>query len=238
MVGDSDLSKIFLDAEKRRQEELERHAIVFEFPDWTHTDQEAYDRSLLPKEALSRFPFDTDLAITQLQRELQYDRVQAVCHEAIIFDKEGSYRLPLPIMHSWHWWQQMPRADDDFWQTGYLEIVVPEKFGGLRFESRGRIRYFGVRFWPDGLPGGTDNPLPDASPSCSQEQLPQLSKAEAERVAKALLDYWGTSLSESRAWELAKGMCPEHRVSRDPFLDVFRAIRGPKRPGKPTTREI
>ncbi|MFU7527551.1 hypothetical protein [Qipengyuania sp. ASV99] len=233
MAGsDSDITKIWLEAAKRQQERIEAEAVDFEFPDWTQVSAETYATAVAPKEALDRFPFDTDLAITQLQRELQYDRVQAVCHEAMIFDEGKGFRLPYALLHNWHWWQQMPRSDNDFWTTGYLEIAVPKKIGGMSFEARGRIRYFGVRFWPDGLPGGVDNPVASGNDNSSDASLPPLPTAEAERVAKALLDHWGKTLTEKRAVELARGMCPENRVSRDGFLETFRAIRGPKMPGK------
>jgi len=236
MAGESDISKILLEAEKARIARIEAEAIDFEFPDWTQCDQDTYDRSVLPKEALKRFPFETELAITQLQRELQYDRVQAVCHEAIVFDEDKGFRYPLAVLHNWHWWRQMPPADDDFWQTGYLEIVVPKKIGGMRFEARGRVRYFGVRFWPDGLPGGADNPLP-AQSSADAQPLPQLPQADLERAAQAVITIWGNSVNEAKAWQIAKGMFPENRVSREPFLEHFRAIRGAKRPGKPSSRD-
>ncbi len=232
MTSESDFSKMFIEAEKRRREEIEAAAIDFEFPDWTCTDEDTYAKSVEPSDALARYPYESELAIKQLQRELQYDRVQAVAHEAFVFDdKDGSFRHRLPLLHSWLWWQQMPYADNEFWQTGYLEIAVPEKLGSLKFSARGRIRYFGVRFWPDGLPGGEDNPLP-TSVSDDGKPLSPLSASDRERAAKVIFDIWGQSVTEARAWEIAKAVFPESRVSRDPFLETFRVIRGAKKPGK------
>jgi len=198
--GESELHKAIIEAEKRRRERIEAAAIEFEFPDWTSTNAEAYGQSVLPKDALARFPFEAYLAITQLQRELQHNRVQAVAHEAIVFDDEqGSFRHSLPLLHNWIWWEQMPNAESDFWQTGYLEIAVPEKIGSLTFKARGRIRYFGVRFWPDGLPGGVDNPLPAPGISTNETILPASSSSVGGRPREA---YWEDALIEmfDRLW--------------------------------------
>jgi hypothetical protein len=232
MTGESDLSKLFIEAEKRRREQIEAAAIEFEFPDWTSAEEEAYAKSLSPSDALARYPFEAGLAIKQMQRELQYDRVQAIAHEAMVFDdKVGSFRHPLPLLHNWLWWQQMPYPDSDFWQTGYLEIAVPEKVGSLTFKARGRIRYFGVRFWPDGLPGGEDNPLPTSDADIGKSLSP-LSASDRDKAAKVIFEVWGQDITEARAWEMAKALFPQNRVSRDPFLETFRAIRGAKSPGK------
>lgn len=59
-----------------------------------------------------------------------------------------------------------------------------------------------------------------------------LPKAEAERISDLIVQFYGLAISESRALELAIGMCPEHHVARDPFLAAFRLKRGPKKRGK------
>lgn len=154
-ADDSSLTNALIDAEKRRQERIERDAVAFSLDDFLASDVRTYNSFISPKDALARFPYAPELAVQQLCRELRFDRVQAVCDEGAIFYNNKSYRVKLAVLHSWHWWQQMPQLTDDFWETGYLEIMIPEKVGGLSFKTCGSIRYFGVRFDPARLPNAT-----------------------------------------------------------------------------------
>lgn len=150
--GDSDLVKGMIEAEKLRREQIERDAVDFSLDDFLQADRATYESFITPRQALARFSFGDELAVQQLQRELRFGRVNAICDEGAIFYNNQSYSVELAILHRWHWWQQMPRVTDDFWDTGYLEIMIPEKIGGLSFKSCGSVRYFDVRFDPSKLP--------------------------------------------------------------------------------------
>lgn len=166
------------------------------------------------------------LAITQLHRELRSGRLAAFCDEGIINFGAQVGRSHKSQIDPWIWRFGIPNAEADFWETGYHFFTLPETVGGSGVQ--GTIELFGVRFgWVRGRSEHNTKAVDQPS------QLTPLPKAEAERVAKAILEIWTGTVTESRAVELAKGMCPNHRVSRDPFLEIFRAIRGTKKPGKP-----
>ena len=208
-----------------------RDPIPYTSPPIEAANQSDYEQCITPRALLGRLPYSADIAMRQLRRELEYDRIQAVAHQAIWKLGSDSGSLSNAILGNWVWWLAMPKADNDFWDTGYLDVHVPHTIHEFRVELNGHVRFYGVRFWPhsDALK------IVEQTASAARGDLPtlpQLPEAEAKRVSTALLDIWGKNLTEKRAIELARGMCPENRVSRDPFLETFRAIRGDKRPGK------
>lgn len=234
--GESDIGKIIADAAFRQEMELadlrkERDATPYEVPEIRSTDDESYNASLSPAQAIAALGLSShELAVTQFERELKAGRVEALCHQAKIFLETEAYSTLRAIIDPWVWHLSFPAADSDFWETGYFRVLVPSTLG--RSGWQGDIEFFQVRFWPDGLPGGSDNPLPTSARQDTVSAQAPLPQAEAERVSRAILQIWTSAVTERRAVELARGMCSDHRVSRDPFLEIFRAIRGDKRPGK------
>ena len=124
-----------------------------------------------------------------------------------------------------------PNDWDLLWKTGtHVLKYVPSSHSTKVFE----IEAYGIRFNPLGV----DKVLKDAgltAPEAVSEKpdpAKPLPKAEAERVSRLILDIWGKEVTEVRAVQLAQIISPEHRVSRDPFLAVFRVIRGDKKRGR------
>ena len=134
------------------------------------------------------------------------------------------------IIDPWVWFLSFPAPDSDFWETGYHHDHLPKTYG--RTSWQGDIELFRVRFLLDDLTAGADHPAP--ANAAARTPLP---KAEAERVSRAILEIWTNTVTEARALELARGMCTDHKVSRDPFLETFRVIRGGKKPGKPASND-
>lgn len=119
----------------------------------------------------------------------------------------------------------------DFWLHGNLTYSTGM---GYSISTHNWMALTAVRFEPDGVERlahslGVPNAEDGAPPKSSAKRLPD---AEAERVSRLILDIWGKGVTEARAVQLAQVISPEHKVSRDPFLVVFRAIRGDKKRGK------
>lgn len=169
-----------------------------------------------------------------LVERLRGGAITGVARQAQGSDGISRSFTPVPIRS----WEHFDENDPQFWEFGDATIVTPvplsSSAGGYGPSSARKERYFDVRFHPDDFSGGRrPRPIP-AQPETTSPQLGArpLPDAEAQRVAKLILEIWGKGVTETRAVELARIVSPEHRVSRDPFLAVFRAIRGHKKPGK------
>ncbi|WP_422059122.1 hypothetical protein [Sphingopyxis sp.] len=237
-TGDSDASKLLYESIIERERKLaaakaERDKKPFVVPDISEAFDDTYAQCILPSAALERFKFSTrELSVTQMHRELKSSRVQAVCHEAISFINGMGTRISRAMLDSWVWHVDVPAPDDGFWETGYFRILVPETMG--RTSWQGEIEFFGIRFWPDGLPGGVDNPLP------SQRQEPSGDDALKPDVSQADLDRWHEIFTaihpnavEDFAIRSARAMFPENKVARQRVRD----LRGPQKRGKPAIRD-
>ena len=243
MAGsDSDIGKIVEAAALAREEELrelraqqrELRAQPFSLPPlskvFVQSFEEVHGKFLSPIELIKSLNLSTqELAVTQIHREMKSGRIKGLCEEAHVAVGDVLDRPKWVELDPWIWKLSSPSADADFWETGYFHIEVPATAG--RTGSQGSFELFGVRF---GWARTRSEPEAQADEVQSQQQTP-LPKAEAERVAKAILEVWTGTVTETRAVELARGMCPDHKVSRDPFLEIFRAIRGNKKPGKPAS---
>jgi len=205
--------------------------IKFEAPPFDVADTENYSKSLTPHQLLNVMPFERNLAIKQLRRELHSGRIEGIAHQAIWHLSEDRGSLSNMVIRSWIWQLGTPDAESDFWETGYFDVWVPSTIHEYHVELSGRIKMYGVRFWPEGDAFTTFSDHDTGKDD--DAKLKPLPKAEAGKISRTLLDHYGSGLTETRAFNLVKGIFPENRVSRDPFLEIFRAIRGPKSPGKP-----
>lgn len=195
-------------------------------PEFQYAEPKEYDASLSPKETLAQFPFSRDTAIIQLYRELAVARIVGIAEHVIWSQNGATSQVYYLIIPTWFWSIDTP-LDHDFWMTGYRERFLPTK--GYRVDEKSWIKLFGVRFWSANWATPTDQETQITPVDENRKPLPE---AEAKRVSGAILQFWGKTVTEARAFELAKGMCPSYQVSRDPFLGIFRSIRGPKNPGK------
>jgi hypothetical protein len=205
--------------------------IPYSPPPFSSASPEHYAQSLTPRQVLERFPFDHQLSVIQLKRELEVDRVQGIAHQAIWSLGEDEGTLANFIAASWVWWLAMPRPESDFWDTGYLDIWVPSTIHSYRVELMGRIRLYGVRFWPDGdafkvLSTDTEEEAK------SQELKPPVAAADIERWYSVFSGTHEIS-SEDFAVRSAQAMFPDNHVSRQRVRD----LRGPQKRGKPSNRD-
>lgn len=201
---DSEFSKILKEGyleqqQKLSEERAKRDAEPYRVPSLVSTTDENYGLCISPSDALATFKLSTDaLAVTQLHREIRSGRVQAVCHEAITFLNGIKERFEHVVIGDWLWHLETPELESDFWETGYFRVLIPKTIG--RSNYQGDIEFFGVRFRPDGLPGGVENPISPSGAKSTSDQLPPLPSAEAERLARAIIEIWGNEVTESGPW--------------------------------------
>jgi len=136
-------------------------------------------------------------------------RVQAVCHEAILFSAEESQKIstPFAIVDPWIWHIELPQADCDFWETGYFRVLVPKTYGG--YDYQGDIEFFHVCFWPDALPGGVDNLLSSAETKAEKASLPAPANPEARTWRGRKPAAWWPAFAEELAIHIHENGIPE-----------------------------
>lgn len=177
-------------------------------------DPEEFDGWIKPADVWAAYALDRYLGFAQLSRLLVAEKIGTACASfETHYNKMEYVRLPPGL------WREMPIQLSDFWTYGSLERVVEVDGKGDCIAT-----LFDVRFQP---------PVSQPGPDDARKRLPN---AEAERISKVILEIYGIALTEDRAWQLAKGMCPDNSVSRDPFLKIFRVIRGDKNRGKQPLR--
>jgi len=75
-------------------------------------------------------------------------------------------------------------------------------------------------------------------PAPKADKRKNLSPAESEKFCRLLLDGW-PSTTERDAYQKAVAFFAQNKVPKHAFLDVFRAIRGPRNPGpQPRSTEL
>jgi hypothetical protein len=120
-----------------------------------------------------------------------------------------------------------------FWETNGQNAVFTH-FD--RYGAATKQRFFDVRFEAAGF-DGQRVPRPiftEDGGQVRQEdagELPQLSKADAERFCKAILAGWPDA-GQDFAHEKAVMFFPDRKVPRDWFRSILRSIRGPTKRGK------
>ena len=237
-TDDSGVGKLLYESIIERERRLaaakaERDKKPFVVPDIRETSEDIYAQCVLPAAALDHFKFSTrELSVTQMHRELKSSRVQAVCHEAISFINGVSVRIPRAVIDTWVWHVGLPAPDDGFWETGYFRVLVPETVGQTSWQ--GDMEFFGIRFWPDGLPGGADNPLPSTrkiDAESEDEAKPTVSKTDLARWHDVFSNIHPDAV-EALALRSATAMFPDNQVPRQWVRD----LRGPQKRGKPAIR--
>ena len=115
--------------------------------------------------------------------------------------------------------------------TGYLDVWVPSTIRSYSVELSGRIRLYGVRFWPDGdafkaMPHGEEaqTEISDAKPP--------ISDADLTRWFEVFSKVHEVS-TEDMALRSAQAMYLDKNVSRQKIRD----LRGPQKRGKPPNRD-
>ena len=180
---------------------------------------------LTPAQAIDRYShLRWDEAARYIWRRAQSGLIAVVAETVHLNDGEDPgrlVRLPPELLNA-----KAALEDVEFWKSGDTEIHAYQDGPVGLLISSGFASLFDVRFDPDGMP----------SPSVAHEEESKnrndVPRADIERFAKALLHGW-PEMTERDAYAKAKLFFPDNRVSREPFLEIFRAIRGPRNPGKP-----
>jgi hypothetical protein len=165
---------------------------------------------------------------------LKYKELGARAETLRLRDK----RLERPLVPTTVW-QKQPPDFEPFWQTGNYEITT-----GHGSQSK-VFAFFRIRFDPDDFAKMVPNevkkpqtmlrPLEDTMNDAlhpKERSLPSITGGDLERVAKLIVDLWGTSLTETNAWLMAQACFPNHSLAKHRFLAQFRKFRPTKNRGK------
>jgi len=113
-------------------------------------EQEIYDVCLKPRAALATFQFGIELAIKQLRREIDANRVVAIADEAFWQEPTESGSARFLIVPVWAWPYSDMKPSDDFWDTGFMQRSFANIPGTVSGYNDG-IKFYDVRFHPNGL---------------------------------------------------------------------------------------
>lgn len=168
--------------------------------------------------------------------QLRAGQVLAVARTAQVNPTVGAVQ-PFVRISAGAWRRAGQSEQFYFWKTGHLVVQGTEKtddYGGVL--TREKERYFNIRFDPasfSGRPPPPEDHAPEAAKTklALPEELPPLSKAEAERFCKAIVVGWPEA-TQDWAYEKAQLFFPGNKVTRDRFRSILRSIRGPMKPGK------
>jgi hypothetical protein len=149
--------------------------------------------------------------------------------------EDRAYEVIAPLL----WAMGRPLESDTVWLTGSHDFAVKKGYEtlatlcqGLRLDPKGLDL-----LWLDaGLGHRVAPTLPTEPELAAGFRTPSptksLASAEYANLGRAIAAGWGTSLTEDEAWQLAKRVFPDHKVSRDPFLAQYREHRPDKKRGK------
>ena len=181
-------------------------------------ERESATGELSPAGAVARLSDagDTNPKATILR--LLREGVARACAEKIVADTQ-------PIRTRWvgeRVWTLVDIETASFWNEGWIHVLIP-KDGGLPTSYSA----YGIRL---DLSAVLSNK--QADPPVRQGRKNPLSAKEAERFCRSVLHGW-PDITEREVYTKAVQSYPENKVSRDPFIAIFRSIRGPKKPGRP-----
>lgn len=180
-------------------------------------------------------------------KQLVFDRVAAdllaLFADTATKDRGGHYaqerRIIARVIPD-EWSAKRRSIDEIFWQVGNLTFVFGDS--PYAMDQPTHVRYFGVRFDPDGLSGLLATAPPKPTPATSDQKPAvveeQPKTAPTSPVAAAHLQTWfeafekiygGTATdTEDMALTLAKAMFPDKHVTRD----AIRKLRGAQKRGR------
>jgi hypothetical protein len=113
-----------------------------------------------------------------------------------------------------------------FWNAGQFTVL----------EHPHEWNLFGIRFDPDDIAAliteqGFEAVTAEQSEPGKPQRVRDLAESEVSAFCRAIVAGWPDA-SQDWAHEKALLFYPEHKVPRDWFRSIFRAIQGPKNPGK------
>lgn len=191
-----------------------------------------FDKWIRPSEAIAelRKLWTLTIAIDAITGRLRNGLVQAYAGTSVRELRVNSQRrmeintlVPVPAQH-WSSWAS--RAASTFWNAG--DVTLYDR-SGQPYAS-----YHDVRFHPRDFAALVPPEARQTEPEARQPRMddrPSLSQDDAERFSRAILCGWPQS-TEDFAHKKAVLFFPDHKISRDWFRVIFRAIRGPKSRGK------
>lgn len=212
---------------------------------------EEFERWLKPREAMTAFGYGIITGLQPFLDELIAGRIRAASEDVRWFFNGEQGQEAYALIPDVLW----PFCNIDIhcslWDHGQLSVQVPSS----NYSGRDAVKMFDVRFEPRakanlnetsaqdliaanayeremeilGLKAKNAGRLPAAAPPVELKSLPL---AEYGNLSRALVAGWGTTLTETQAWERAKAMFPEHKVGRDRFLVQYRKDRPEKKRGK------
>lgn len=191
-----------------------------------------FEHWLKPCEALELLPSEwgrghainaivTNLKVGGLRSSARTGRL--MCDDG--FENVDYFPIP-PIYWDDLEWINGPEA---LWVTGQVSFHIGSRTNQRPANDWIEHIFTDVRFDPEGFAVAFDLDQDRNAP-----QSNALSAADAERFAKSILHGWPDT-TERTAHKKAVLFFPDHHVSRDPFLKIFRSIRGHKNPGKPSS---
>lgn len=133
------------------------------------------------------------------------------------------------------WPDEVAHHAHNFWKSGDIELYVPAEGHAIRVGPT--MSLYSVRFRPEHI-RAIMPPREDLSLASDKKDEPKtpLADAELRRFCRLYLDTWGHSATETKALAACKAIYAENKISRDPFRDIFRELRGPVKPGKKVSR--
>ncbi|NCP15372.1 MAG: hypothetical protein GW858_14635 [Sphingomonadales bacterium] len=191
-----------------------------------------FEQWLKPREALELLPSEWGRghAINAIVTNLKVGGLRSSARAGRLMSDDGCEQVayfPIPPIY----WDELEwiNGPETLWVTGQVSFHIGSRTNQRPAEDWIEHIFTDVRFDPEGFAVAFD--LDQTGNSQSSKALPV---AEAERFARAILHGWPDT-TERNAYAKAVLFFPDHRVSRDPFLKIFRSIRGYKSPGKPST---
>ena len=199
-----------------------------------------------PRDALVELDiqWSRDISRSTIVRHLMHGEMRAVCATAVLTRSGRQTRAARFLVPSDRWAYDRPSYHSHFWENGLFDFTMG--YG----QSATEVACFDVRFDPAVIRGLIQIPsiVADAAkpklvlrnvgnveeddPPPSAGKLPPINVRDLERVVTLIVELWGTSLTETNAWSMAKACFPDHSVAKHRFLAQFRKIRPAKSRGK------
>jgi len=202
---------------------------------------EEYERWLTPAQSLSLLEaLDSRTAVQAIVGKLWDEEIRAAAKTAVLRRGQEIFRSNYPLITAASWGSVPMNPDTTLWKTGTLDLA----FGPTSLKPGAPSDYWvfhGVRFDREGVrellaatastPPALQTEAAPVVPALKDDRRP-LATAERQRFARLYAELFGESGTETRAYQALGACYPDFKVSRDPFLADFRAIRGKQVTGR------